>query len=775
MIWLTSHRHRTTDMKLLELIGRPLLSRIVTATTLGSAHLHGGPRVRYVLENDRWSHVQLLLEQARRAGVDIKTEQIIFARSGGQQVLKQHLSELCRQSLQDPQYKIGLIPVSIFHGRLPIRETSWLNLLYAEAWDQGGRIGRLMQLLINGRQTLIQIDPPLQLQDLTSSAPDTRTLTRKASLLLLQHFRTRRRAVVGPDLSHRRTLMAMILHHPGVQQAIATRARDKRESLHQASRYAAHELQRIAANFSPVTARLLHPLLNATWRRLYDDVEILGLDRLRERALDHQLVYLPCHRSHMDYLLLSWALYRHGLMLPHVAAGDNLDIPLIGPILKRGGAIFMRRSFQNDGLYRALYQQYLALMSRHGHALEYFIEGGRSRTGRLLPARTGLLNMTLDAWCASPERPVALVPVWIGYDRVVEAHSYQHELSGGNSRHPGTFDSLQSAWQVLRQRFGRVSVSIGEPIALADAVNPHLPTRPQANALGRLLLERINQAAVLTETGVLATVMLGQPQLTLDSDSLAMQCDQLRQLAQRLPNAPVSVPREAPAHWIARARARRQLEQAGNQIQLEPAQGREMTFYRNNMMHLFVLPGLCLLLVRRSAKPLPQLITRMLRVLYPYLQAELFLPWPEPDFSAVAAQLRKSLLDQGLLTREGKELHASDSDTALCLMRNAEPVLLRYYLLCRILQRYKALEQDELMEKSLQLAAKLQREFGFDSAEYADKRVLSGFVEQLIDREILQLNGSQIQPRISLDGLMKQARGLLTERRLNFIDQQLDG
>jgi glycerol-3-phosphate O-acyltransferase len=253
-----------------------------------------------------------------------------------------------------------------------------------------------------------------------------------------------------------------------------------------------------------------------------------------------------------------------------------------------------------------------------------------------------------------------------------------------------------------------------------------------------------------------------------------MQCDQLRQLAQRLPNAPVSVPPEAPTLWISRAHSRRQLEQAGNQVQLEPAQGREMTFYRNNMMHLFVLPGLCLLLVRRSSKPLPQLITRMLWVLYPYLQAELFLPWPEPDFSAVAAQLRQSLLDQGLLTREGKQLRASDSDTALCLMRNAEPVLLRYYLLCRILQHYKALEQDELMERSLQLAAKLQHEFGFDSAEYADKRVLSGFVEQLIDREILQLKGSQIQPRISLDGLMQQARGLLTERRLNFIDQQLD-
>ncbi|UTW14038.1 1-acyl-sn-glycerol-3-phosphate acyltransferase [Marinobacterium rhizophilum] len=761
-------------MGLFKLIGRALLRGCVRATALGTEHLHGGPGVRYVLESHRWSHVQLLLDQARRAGAVLHPEQILFARSGDQPALQQQLDTLCENSLQDPQYSIDLIPVSIFHGRLPIRETSWLNLLYAEAWDQGGRIGRLMQLLVNGRQTLIQIDPPLQLQELARNTPDAPALARKASLVLLQHFRTRRRAVVGPDLSHRRTLMSTILRHPNVQQAIATRARDKRETQQEASRYAARELQRIAANFSPVTARLLHPLLNATWHRLYDDVEIIGLDRLRERALDHQLVYLPCHRSHMDYLLLSWALYRHGLMLPHVAAGDNLDIPVIGSILKRGGAIFMRRSFQNDGLYRALYQQYLALMSRHGHALEYFIEGGRSRTGRLLPARTGLLNMTLDAWCASPERPVALVPVWIGYDRVVEAHSYQRELDGASRAHPGTLDSLKSAWQVLRQRFGRVSLSIGEPIALADQVNPHLPTRPQATALGRQLLERINQAAALTETGVIATVILGQPHLRLDADSLARQGDALLQLAQQLPNPPVSVPPDPAEHWIQRARARHQLALEDNQVRLQPAQAREMTFYRNNMMHLFVLPGLCLLLVRRSANPLPQLITRMLKVLYPYLQAELFLPWPEQGFTAVAADLRRTLLNQGLLSRAGKTLMASDSDTALCLMRNAEPLLLRYYLLCRILQRYGDLGKEELIEKSLRLAAKLQREFGCESADYADKRVLTGFVEQLLDRDILQFSNDQVAPRVSLEALLNQARSLLTQRLLDFIDQQLE-
>ena len=761
-------------MGLRELICRPLLPWCVSTRVLGAEHLRGGSRVRYVLDNDRWSHVQLLLDEACRVGVQLQPDQILFAHCAGQPVLQDQLAELCTQCQQDPQYEIQLIPVSIFHGRLPIRETSWLNLLYAEAWEQGGRIGRLMQLLVNGRQTLMQVDPPLALQQLPHQAGDARDLTRKASLLLLQHFRTRRRAVIGPDLSHRRTLMSMILHHPSVQQAIATRARERRETPLQAERYAATELQRIAADFSPVTVRLLNPLLNLVWRRLYDDVEIAGLDRLRERALDHQLVYLPCHRSHMDYLLMSWALYRHGLMLPHVAAGDNLDMPIIGPILKRGGAIFMRRSFQNDTLYRALYQQYLALMSRHGHALEYFIEGGRSRTGRLLPARTGLLTMTLDAWRASPDRPVALVPVWIGYDRVIEAHSYQRELRGESQDRSGVLDSLQSLWHVLRRRCGRVSLSIGDPISLADAVDPQQSIRPQAQAIGQQVLERINQACALTETGVMATVLLSQPDLSMTPESLARECQRLQVLAQALPNAPVSVPPSPPAHWISRALARGQLASAAGQVRLTPAQAREMTFYRNNLMHLFVLPGLCLLLVRRSANPLPQLITRMLRLLYPYLQAELFLPWQEESFSAQAGKIRTLLLEQGLLRRDGRLLRTSMDETALCLMRTAEPVLLRYYLLFRILGRYPSLEAAVLIERALEIAARLQREFGFDSPDYADKRVLEGFVAQLLDRGILQRHGNQVQARVLLETLMDQARSLLRPRLLAFIDSQLD-
>ena len=132
----------------------------------------------------------------------------------------------------------------------------------------------------------------------------------------------------------------------------------------------------------------------------------------------------------MDYLLLSYVIYRKGFAVPHVAAGVNLNLPVIGRFLRKGGAFFLRRSFKGDALYAAVFTKYLGFMMARGHPLEYFIEGGRSRTGRLLAPRTGMLSMTVRSFCANPKRPVVFVPVYFGYERIVEGRTYIGELSG---------------------------------------------------------------------------------------------------------------------------------------------------------------------------------------------------------------------------------------------------------------------------------------------------------------------------------------------------------
>src|SRR5690606_3674053 len=168
-----------------------------------------------------------------------------------------------------------------------------------------------------------------------------------------------------------------------------------------------------------------------------------------------------CHRSHIDYLLLSYLLFRNSLTPPHIAAGINLNMPVIGNILRRGGAFFMRRSFRGNQLYTPVFNEYLHLLCSRGFPVEYFIEGGRSRTGRLLDPRTGMLAITLRSYLRSSRRPIVFMPVYIGYERVPERRTYLGELRGQAKKKESLFD-LFRVLSALQLKFGEVTVNRSE-------------------------------------------------------------------------------------------------------------------------------------------------------------------------------------------------------------------------------------------------------------------------------------------------------------------------
>ncbi|MGY8872390.1 MAG: 1-acyl-sn-glycerol-3-phosphate acyltransferase, partial [Pseudomonadales bacterium] len=452
-------------MRGLNRISRFLLRLIINPTVEGRQHLTPTPNTLFVIETARYSHRLLLIEQLRRQGNTLPEQKILCAAHAHQDDLRNRIeAQVDKLSFLNPEQDIKIVPISVYHGRMPQRETSYLNLLYAESWSKAGIVGRFMQLLVNGRQTLIQVDPALSLRQLKTESPHqpAGVIAHKAMRVFHHHFYRRRLAIIGPNLSHRSTLFTLILREPAVKEAIHQTALKQNRTVEQVNNDAKVLLKGMAANFSPTTTRILASLLNIFWKKIYKKIHINGMERMQLCAPENQLVYLPCHRSHMDYVMLSSHLYRHGLMVPHIAAGDNLNAPVLGNILKRGGAIFMRRSFRGDPLYAQLFQSYLSVMSNKGHSLEYFIEGGRSRTGRLLPAKTGLLAMTLENHLNHPEKPVALIPVWISYDKLVESKSYQEELSGGEKRKE-SFLGLIKSLKEFRHQFGDAALSFGEP------------------------------------------------------------------------------------------------------------------------------------------------------------------------------------------------------------------------------------------------------------------------------------------------------------------------
>ena len=338
------------------------------------------------------------------------------------------LARLLEAHREDPALDVQLVPVSIFVGQAPDRNSGWFSVLFSENWALVGRFRRLLAILLNGRNTLVQFAAPVDLQGIVAEGLPPERTVRKLSRVLRTHFNRIREAVIGPDLSTRRLLVDKVLASEPVKDAIADQARRDKTTAADAWKKAHAFAYEIAADYSHPVVRSASFMLTTVWNRIYRGVLVHHLDRFKAVAPGHEIVYVPSHRSHMDYLLLSYLLYDRGIVPPHIVAGINLNLPVIGSVLRKGGAFFIRRSIRGSALYSAVLSEYVAQLVAGGYSIEYFIEGGRSRTGRLLQPKGGMISMTVRAFLRQPTRPVLFQPVYIGYEKLMEGSSYLDEL-----------------------------------------------------------------------------------------------------------------------------------------------------------------------------------------------------------------------------------------------------------------------------------------------------------------------------------------------------------
>ena len=462
------------------------------------------------------------------------------------------LRTLVAQSVADPAFEADIVPVSLFWGRAPGRERSWLRLLFADDWDLGGRFRKFVSLVINGRNLLVLFGDPLELQPASQETRGAVRSPRRLWRQLRTQFRNQRVATVGPDLSHRRTIVAQVLRTRAVRDAVRDEMRDeemeRRAALEKARGYA----YEIAANYSHAFITFMSGVLGRLWNRLYDGVEIANLSSLEAVDEGSEIIYVPCHRSHMDYLLLSYVVYHKGHAVPHIAAGINLNMPLLGTFLRRGGAFFLRRTFAGNTLYTAVFMKYLGLMMARGHSIEYFIEGGRSRTGRLLQPRTGMLAMTVRSYLREPRRPLVFVPIYFGYERLLEGRTYISELSGRPKERESVLTLLRAIPE-LRSRFGKVYVSFGEPLALDALIARHAPgwnrepsgsderpawIAPLVAELANEIMVRINAAACATPINLVGLVLLAMPRHSMGNGDLVRQLELYASLLRQAPYSP---------------------------------------------------------------------------------------------------------------------------------------------------------------------------------------------------------------------------------------------
>ena len=644
-----------------------------------------------------------------------------------------------------PDTALALVPVSIFWGRAANKDRSWVRSLFSEGWAVSSRLRRFLILIFNRRDILVQFGEPMAWREIVRASGSEDRATRRTARLLRAKFRNQKVAALGPDLSHRRTLLGQILASAQVSSAIRETVGNgvSPSRVERAARNAAHA---IASDMSYPVIRFLERLLTWFWHRIYEGVRVSGIEKFEPLATTHTLIYTPCHRSHLDYLLLSYVLFRRGFMLPHIAAGDNLDLPLVGRILRGGGAFFMRRQFGGDAVYAAVFSEYLYQMFRRGHALEYFVEGGRSRTGRLLPAHTGMLRMTLDAYRRGLSRPMAFVPVYFGYEKIVEANAYLDELRGAPKRRE-TIRGLFRSLRLTRESFGTVQVRFGSPIEL-DRFLDALGDAEAARTLGVRILESVNACAYVNAVNLVALATLAMPRQFIDETTLKTQIELYRRLIEH----------DAPRHGYAVTGAAvdevvRHVESLGLLTRGTGADGADdilghdpetavlMTWYRNNVLHTISAPSLiaCLVANRRSIRR--GVLRRLFDVVHPYIARELASAGND-EFNRWLEHLQ----DMGLIElRRGMVAATADPGRRFQfrLLGNAIlPALERFYITLALLHRAGAgaLDQGELLLECRATAARFSKLYGLDSPEFADARLFSGFLAHLIENGVLTLD-----------------------------------
>jgi glycerol-3-phosphate O-acyltransferase len=326
------------------------------------------------------------------------------------------------------------------------------------------------------------------------------------------------RAVIGDRYKVPRLVAEQIAESAGFRSRLAALAerleRPPEEVLAEAID-CLHELAAVQSRLAiDVFRTVMGPLHKHAWNV---DVDTSGLDRVRELGRRYALVFLPSHRSYADPLVLAQALDEAEFPRNHVVSGGNMSFWPIGPLGKRAGLVFIRRSFGDDQVYKFAVREYFGYLVAKRFNLEWYMEGGRSRTGKLRPPRYGLLRYLVAALDDERADNVYLIPTSITYEQLEEVGAMAAEQSGARKQAEG-LRWLAGYAKAQQRNVGAARVRFGEPISLRDALEVAGPGAAQLEKVAFMISDGINRITPITASSLVTFALLGvrDRALTLD-------------------------------------------------------------------------------------------------------------------------------------------------------------------------------------------------------------------------------------------------------------------
>ncbi len=776
-----------------------ILDKIVTPQVLGStaelehhyAQRSDQTQFCYVLQDASLSNTVLIDQQAQSRGLpsvyaplqiaEHKEENsiLVLNEKKPQQYAYRYSAKLIRliETLQQhPEQDVMFVPVTVLWGRSPEYEDSWLKALFADAWSTPNTLKQTINISLYSRDNYIEFHKAISLRQLIAQATQEQPHLSPAHFIeqrLEHNFNQHKAAILGPDLSDRRNLINALMKSAAVQQAIRKESIEQKVSMFEAENRAKSYLTEIVSDFSYSTLRFAELALTKLWTQLYDGIEVHNFDTVRELAKDYEIVYTPCHRSHIDYLLLSYVIFNRGLMVPHIAAGINLNLPIVGQLMRGAGAYFIRRTFSGNELYTSVFKEYLHSLLSRNTPLEYFIEGGRSRTGLLLPPKKGMLSMTIQSHLRGATKPIAFIPTYFGYEKLLEGTSYLNELNGKPKEAESLWGILNSA-RKIEKVFGQVYVNFGEPVFLDNVlaenqakdlklnINDELPTSVihTVDHTAHAILENINKAVVINPIALISLILLNADQHALTEQALLHRIESYRQLLKQLCYDPRMIithlnSQEIIEYALKLKQVERYNQDGVEQIRVAESQKILLSYFSNNILHCFIVPACVALIIEQMAEQKHNLtaadLMQKMQHLYPYLNQEFFLAWTQQELTQEVEKILAYFNQQDWIQMLDEQIMPSESpekqQALLALAELAKPSLNNFVLIQSLLQRYSPhlplnLKVLEKMAKTvLQRAAHTQQ---FKSGYYFDNATLRSFIGSLDQQALLQQTATQI-------------------------------
>jgi glycerol-3-phosphate O-acyltransferase len=562
---------------------------------------------------------------------------------------------------------IFIVPQLILYKKTPEKDYSSLTNILFGYKDHPGVIRKIVLFFRHNRQAFIDFGRPFDLKAYLETQPPERPLhdmTVEIREMLIESIDSQKRVIIGPIMKSRQQLKETVLMDQRIREKIEKMAGDEGKKLKQIRKKAGEYFDEIAADYNIAYIQAFRVALKWFWKKIFEgiDVDMESLAKVREWARKGTLIYVPSHKSHIDYLVLNYLLHDYHMHTPRIAAGKNLGFWPMGHIFRKCGAFFIRRTFKNAKLYKEVFTRYIKILLEEGHPIEFFIEGGRSRNGKLVFPKLGFLSILLQAHKQGFCKDLIFIPTSIVYDRILEERSYLKELDG-KVKEQESLKQVIRARRFLKTRYGKIYIKFNEPLSL----NEYLARKDRRGQetlqhLAFRLVQSINDVTPVTPLALIATAILANHRRGFLLSELVETVDILLRFLIRQ-GAPLATTLTDPSKAVEETLAllidwkmveslEALQEDEGPFYYMDDDKKMELEYYKNSIIHFFIphaFLAVSLLTGREEEKPLETIISDY--AFLKHLFQNEFVFDQEEDLGEKVPSLIEYFLDPPLLSR----------------------------------------------------------------------------------------------------------------------------